>query len=177
MKAIQFGCGSHHFQGWENYDAEVDITKPLPFEDNSVDLAYASHVCEHVSAPDAFRFFKECHRILKSGGIMRICVPSIARVYELMDDAYVKWAKDAGFSDGTRRGAIEHLITNHGHLACWDEGTLRAAIWAAGFATALNQELNKSETPELCGLERHGEVIGERNNWIESIVVEGWKTT
>jgi len=174
MKAIQFGCGSHHFEGWENYDAEVDITKPLPFEDGTVDACYASHVCEHVSAPDAFRFFKECHRILKSGGIMRICVPSIARVYALMDDDYIKWTKEAGFADGTPQGAVEHLITNHGHLACWDSGTLSAAIWAAGFRVSCH-DLNQSGTPELCGLERHGEVIGENNNWIESIVVEGFK--
>jgi len=174
---IQFGSGSHHFDGWLNTEIDtVDITKPLPFENNSVDLCYASHTVEHITAPDAFRFFKECHRILKPEGVMRICVPSIARVHAHMDNEYIQWAKDAGFADGTPQGAVEHLITNHGHLACWDEHTLVAAIWAAGFAPA-HCELNESAHSELCGLERHGQVIGERNNWIESIIVEGWKTT
>jgi SAM-dependent methyltransferase len=172
---IQFGSGPLHFDGWLNTDIEtVDITKPLLFEDNSVDLCFASHVVEHITAPDAFRFFKECHRILKPNGVMRICVPSISRVYTHVDDEYLKWTKDAGYSDGTPEGVIEALIVGHGHLSCWSEEVLAAAIFAAGF-TPENCKLNESKKPDLVGLERHGQIIGERNNWIESIVVEGWK--
>jgi predicted SAM-dependent methyltransferase len=172
---IQFGSGSHHFDGWLNTEIDtVDITKPLPFPDECADACFASHVVEHVTAPEAFRFFKECHRILKPNGVMRICVPSISRVREFMDQDYIGWVKAAGFGDGTPQGAVEHLITNHGHLTCWSEKVLAAAIWAAGFNVE-HCELNQSKFDHLVGLERHGEVIGVRNNWIESIVCEGIK--
>ncbi len=30
---LNFGCGSNKLPGWRNMDAEIDITKPLPFKD------------------------------------------------------------------------------------------------------------------------------------------------
>jgi hypothetical protein len=32
---LHFGCGSNRLPGWTNFDAEVDISKPLPFFDAS----------------------------------------------------------------------------------------------------------------------------------------------
>ena len=176
MKAIQFGCGGNIFPApWENYDLDVDITKPLPFEDECTDLVYCSHTFEHVSPPDGFRFLKECLRILKPGGVLRLSVPSIEQVHAYKSEEYAAWVKEAGFGDGTQRGAIEHLITNHGHLACWSTGTLMAAMFAAGFHEVIDCPVGLSGHLDLCGLEWHGRVIGENNNRIESICVEGIK--
>ena len=85
MVHLNLGCGRHDIKpasaGWVNCDATahpgvdkvVDLTKPLPFADNSVDHIYLAHVFEHVfNWPDTL---KECHRILKPGGTVFIKVP------------------------------------------------------------------------------------------------------
>jgi SAM-dependent methyltransferase len=53
----------------------LDIAKPWPVEDASVDLALADFVVEHVTDPDAF--FAEAARVLKPGGV--ICIRTINR--------------------------------------------------------------------------------------------------
>ena len=37
MRKIHLGCGERKYIGWENYDREIDMRNPLPFEDNSID--------------------------------------------------------------------------------------------------------------------------------------------
>jgi predicted SAM-dependent methyltransferase len=178
---IQFCSGEHRFEGWFNTDLEfegnekVDITQPLPFADESADYVFCSHGVEHVTAPQAFRFFQECFRILKRGGVMRICVPSISRVATHLDQAYINFTVHRGYSDGDKRQSISHLITHHGHLACWGKEELKTAIWCAGFDSITSEQLNKSKYSKLRNLDKHGEVIGEHNNFIESIVVEAVK--
>lgn len=54
----------------------------LPFEDNSFDLVYSSHVLEHI--PDQNKALSEIYRVLKPGGIHFCVVPTRAeKVYAL----------------------------------------------------------------------------------------------
>jgi SAM-dependent methyltransferase len=46
-----------------------------PVEDQSTDLCLADNVLEHISDPD--KFFSECHRILRPGGIVCIRTPNV----------------------------------------------------------------------------------------------------
>lgn len=78
----------HH--GWVNTDVinlqnyaiqnqykflQMDSTKPLPFDANTVDYIVSSHMLEHLSWEEGFNFLKECHRIMKLNAVMRIAVP------------------------------------------------------------------------------------------------------
>jgi len=55
-------------------DEIVDLNKfPWKWKDNSVDGIHASHILEHFL--DHETFLRECHRILKPGGFLRIIVP------------------------------------------------------------------------------------------------------
>ncbi len=51
-----------------------DVTK-LPFEDNSFDGVYCSHVIEHLYPEQAHRLLYEMARVLKKGGIFVIGAP------------------------------------------------------------------------------------------------------
>ena len=93
-KMINLGCGDQTKQGWENYDYHptsrdvrpIDLRKPLPFEDDSVDVVYSSHVVEHLTRTEGARFINECYRILKRTGLIRLATPdleTIAREYLL----------------------------------------------------------------------------------------------
>lgn len=59
----------------DGVDHKVDITK-LPFETESVDFVFASHVLEHIR--DDAAALSEIRRILKPGGIAVLPVPLVA---------------------------------------------------------------------------------------------------
>lgn len=88
MKLVNLGCGNCFHRDWINLDfkskdknvLEHDLTTRLPFEDCSVDVLYSSHVLEHFSKCFAPKFLKECHRVLKPGGTVRIVVPDLEQL-------------------------------------------------------------------------------------------------
>ena len=92
MRLLNFGCGETTHPDWTNLDASPvspdviahDLRRRFPFADGAFDAVYGSHVLEHLEPDAASRLLGECHRILRSGGILRIVVPdleAIARLY------------------------------------------------------------------------------------------------
>lgn len=57
-----------------------DLNHNLPFRDAAFDVIYCSHVLEHFSKRHAPIFLKECHRVLRAGGLIRIVVPDFERL-------------------------------------------------------------------------------------------------
>jgi predicted SAM-dependent methyltransferase len=169
MRKLNLGCGGNILDGWENHDSDVDIRNPLPYEDESIDFIFIEHCVEHVTTPDAVRFFAECLRILKYEGTLRVAVPSADKIYDLADGEYLKWHGQSGFGDGTKRGAVRSILLDHGHLSAWNHSILEACLFAAGF------EQEKIYGSTIGELEGHGKVIGEHNNEIETIVMEAVK--
>src|SRR6266481_6951280 len=89
MTKVQFGCGPNQLDGWTNLqENEGDITRPLNFADNSVDYILVEHVVEHVTHKQAWRFFEEAYRILKKGGVLRVIVPSVDKIWIYSDEDY-----------------------------------------------------------------------------------------
>lgn len=186
MRKVQFGCGSNRLSGWENYDMEIDISQPLPFENESIDVIFTEHCVEHITSPEAYRFFEECFRILKPSpkgftideiecGILRVCVPDITRVLKKLDYDYLLWLKDAGFGDGTYNSAIKNLVVNHGHKSLWTQELLSDCLMSVGFYGTYYREIWQSDFDLLKNLEGHYRAIGYKNAWIESTVVEAIK--
>lgn len=175
MLKLNLGAGGDIKEGWRNMDIMfdppnyIDITKQLPFEDNSVDFIYTSHTVEHATTPDAVRFFTEAYRILKYNGTIRVVVPSADKIYNFADGPYLKWHGQSGFGDGSKRKAVQSILLDHGHLSAWNNSILEACLFAAGF------DPDKIYSCDFSELDGHGKVIGDHNNKIESIVMEGIK--
>lgn len=80
---LNLGCGDVKKEGYLNIDLYGspdlihDISQPLPFEDNSIDEIYASHVVEHLSRDEWKRAKKDWVRVLKNGGKIEIICPEI----------------------------------------------------------------------------------------------------
>lgn len=54
-----------------------DLRKGIPFDDETFDTVYHSHLLEHIDREFAPSFLRECYRVLKSGGILRAVVPDL----------------------------------------------------------------------------------------------------
>jgi SAM-dependent methyltransferase len=57
-----------------------DLSKGLPFESNSIDVVYHSHVLEHLDRNIASDFLLEIKRVLRKDGIQRIVVPDLEKI-------------------------------------------------------------------------------------------------
>lgn len=64
----------------------ADAVTKLPLADASVDVLYTSHMLEHLERSKVDSFLSEAKRVLKSGGIIRICVPDL----RIIIDRYIK---------------------------------------------------------------------------------------
>ncbi len=88
---VNLGCGDRYHPEWINIDIapqsrEVirhDLSQSLPFEDASCDVVYHSAVIEHMRRTDVLPFLRECHRVLKRGGLIRIAVPDLEKLCQL----------------------------------------------------------------------------------------------
>jgi predicted SAM-dependent methyltransferase len=94
---LNLGCGSRYLSTWQNVDfvskseqvLAANLIEGIPFQNNRFDVVYHSHVLEHFRKEDAPKFLKECHRVLKKEGVIRVVVPNlepIARNYLHMLD-------------------------------------------------------------------------------------------
>ena len=85
------GCGKNFHSDWINVDLDskydkvikCNFLKEFPFEEDEFDVVYHSHVLEHLSKEDGKVFIKNCYRILKPEGIIRIVVPDLEEIVKL----------------------------------------------------------------------------------------------
>lgn len=145
---IQFCCGGNRLDGWNNHDADCDITRALPFPDGCADAVFIEHGLEHVSPPDGLRFLIEAHRILKNRGILRVCVP-------VLDRLSMEHARD--------------IIWGHGHLTAFNSNLLKQLVCIAGFKPENVQFSPRSE------IDSHWKAIGIEKDDLESCRVEAVK--
>jgi len=90
MKKINLGCGWRDFgKDWIHIDGgdyphlnSKDIFN-LPYENNSIDLIYASHVIEYFSREEIPLILNKWKNKLKTGGILRLAVPDFAEIARL----------------------------------------------------------------------------------------------
>lgn len=103
-----------------------------PVETESIDLLYSDAVLEHVERPE--KFFSECHRVLKPGGLLCIRTPNrwsyISMIASLVPNrwhakvvSYVQKGREARdvfptFYRANTPRAIRRLLRDHGFDGC-----------------------------------------------------------
>jgi SAM-dependent methyltransferase len=166
---LHLGSGKSRLQGWVNidtYPAElaVDLRWGLPFDDESADYVFMSHVFEHFYYPnEAVGVLKEIHRVLSCEGRLRIIVPDIEKCIH----AYVE--HDATFFAERRKTwhwwpesltRLEDFLAYAGagphpglflsaHKFGYDFETLEHALRKAGFSSVVRSEFMQSDDPVL----------------------------
>jgi SAM-dependent methyltransferase len=165
---------------WPPHVRYVNLLKPLPFANYSVDAVYASHVWEHLYRQDAEKVTREVLRVLKPGGVLRLAVPNLehyCRVY--LSDAGS--AEAAGHLNeklllrlSARPAGIKGLYAAfadfHSHKFMYDAPSLCALLKGAGFEQVERKDAFDSRIPEIVEVESR-----ERVSPTAGIAVEGVK--
>jgi predicted SAM-dependent methyltransferase len=105
MKYLNLGCG-HYFSNdvrWTNIDfvstgegvIAHNLLQGIPANDVSFDAVYHSHVLEHFTKANGFKFMQECYRVLKPNGIIRIAIPDLEQIAKL----YIKFLEQGVASE------------------------------------------------------------------------------
>jgi predicted SAM-dependent methyltransferase len=194
---LQLGAGPNPLPGWLNTDLAPDIdrdhraelvfldaAKPFPISDASFDYVFTEHQIEHISEADARLMVKECFRVLKPAGRIRIATPDLSTILHLYDDPlpndarhYVEWVMARfrpNVPSGNRRCyVVNHIFADHGHQFIYDYETLSALLIDAGFTDIARHDPGESDDPVLRGTEAHGRAIGDEDvNRFETLVIE-----
>ena len=192
IKKLNLGSGYHVLDGWLNADVfpplkkvlKIDATKKYPFDDQTFDYIFSQHMIEHVSYAQGQQMLKECFRILKDGGKIRISTPDLLFLISLYQSekseqqkAYIKWSTQRcieGAPICNDTFVINHFVRAWGHTFIYDEKVLRFALQEAGFKEIVKCNLNESEDPILRNLENE-ERIPAGFLRLESLVLEAKK--
>jgi predicted SAM-dependent methyltransferase len=197
VRKLQIGAGPNPLRGWLNTDllpdtypehrneiVFLDATRPFPFLDLTFDYVFSEHQIEHIPEPAAHSMIKECFRVLRPGGRLRIATPDLAAILDLYEEPlnkteqhYVEWVMTTfrpNIGSGNKRCyVINHMFTDHKHEFIYDFETLSAIFAEAGFAEILQRKPGESDDPVLRGVELHGQAIGDEEvNRFETMVIE-----
>lgn len=86
---VNLGCGNRYHKDWLNLDSSAadpvlvkraDLRHGIPLADESCDVVYHSHFLEHLTKIQASSFTRECHRVLKPNGIIRVATPNLEEI-------------------------------------------------------------------------------------------------
>jgi predicted SAM-dependent methyltransferase len=189
VRKLQLGAGGYHPDGWLNTDIEpgedeafLDATKPFPMPDAGFSYIFSEHVFEHLTYEDGLAMLRECRRILKPGGRMRLATPNLLKLVALFQDARSDEARryvqdKIKVQDWPNEPAPECFILNlelrnFGHKFVYDPATLRGSLERAGFGDVREYRPGESDDPALRGLERRHKTSVQPVNDYETMVFE-----
>ncbi len=119
-----------------------DLKYGLPFNDNSIDFIYTSHLLEHMFYDEAVELLIEAHRVLKNVGVIRINVPDLDYVIEL-------------FSRGSFRDALGYFFCSSKneylgrHQYLYNFEILEAVLKEIGFSEVRRCNYRTGKTPDI----------------------------
>lgn len=136
-KNLHLGCGMVNHPSFINMDGQAashihfvrGIDKLKPFQDQTIDLIYASHCLEHFPFNKIPHILLEWKRVLKIGGILRLSVPD----FDLLLDIY-----------STNNQEMENIMMpllggqnsyHNFHMTAFNQRYLTKLLKNAGFST------------------------------------------
>jgi SAM-dependent methyltransferase len=151
-----------------------DLRRAFPWDDDSAEVIYSSHTLEHLSPGEGRRFMRECHRVLRPGGLIRIVVPDLRATVEGYLAGKVSSLEflDALSADPVQPGdgRFKRLLAPHvrfPHRCMYDADTLPELMRAAGFDAGLTDAF-RSRIEDVGAVETWERTLG-------AVIAEGTK--
>ena len=153
----------------------------LPLPSESFERVFSEHLIEHVDWIDGAGMLRECHRVLRPRGRIRIGTPDLLRVVGLFDaehddaarrymDEYAKAFLPPGASGPAF--VANQAFRGWGHRFLYDEDTLAAALQAAGFAEVRRFGWGETDDPAFRGVEAAGDEFTASTRAYETLCLE-----
>lgn len=147
---LHLGSGRERKPGWINVDLIGDpvdlawnLARPLPFDDSTVDGIFHEHLLEHLPLGAGAALTRECVRVLRPGGTLRIGVPDVAALI-------ADYATGTGDLLTRKPGrptallALQEMFYWHRHCTMYDLETLDVLVRWAGLDSAVRSEWGSS---------------------------------
>jgi predicted SAM-dependent methyltransferase len=193
---LELGAGPNGKPGWLATDLQehkndkgthtiaLDAAKPFTLPDGCFDFIYCEHMIEHIPFAGGQQMLKECRRILKPGGIIRIVTPSLGFLLRILsadrsrlEQNYLEWSLKTFVPDApavTNAFFLNNFVRAWGHVFIYDHETLRLAMIAAGFNNIKECPMGRSEHQVLSNLENESRLPPGFLD-LESMIFEGTK--
>ena len=148
IKKINMGCGKRNFGlDWIHIDGgdfehlHSKNIKILPFEDNTIDLIYSSHVLEYFDRGEVIQVLKEWRRVLKNGGTLRLAVPD----FQSMARLYMEGGCSLEQILGPLYGKMKMGDTTIFHKTTYDFNSLKQILFECGFTDIIVYDWKNTE--------------------------------
>lgn len=137
MKKINMGCGWRDFgPSWIHIDSGdyshldyLSVIDLSQFEDDSIDLIYASHVVEYFDREQVIPLLAEWRRILKPDGTLRIAVPNFENISKLYCEGKYPLDNFVGLLYGRMPMGSETIY----HKTVYDFNSLKSVLEASSY--------------------------------------------
>lgn len=159
---------------WDNKIFIHNLTKPLPWKNESVDIIYSSHTLEHLTKAEGFKLLQECTRVLKPNGIIRIMVPDLQCVVndynanKFPANEFIERIDALYIDKGSKIKLLLAPLVQFPHKCMYDARTLLSIISKLGI-NARSRTAFESAIPNIRSFE-----IPERTQF--AVIIEGQKT-
>ncbi len=140
---LHLGCGTKYLPGFVNIDANprqrldlwLDVRCGLPFATASVESAYSTHMIEHFYPDELEKLLRECVRVLKPGGGMRLVVPNLQSAIAAYQQKRNDWFYDSfpRHFDSVGGRFSNFVFCDGQHRTAFDFSYLEEELRKAGF--------------------------------------------
>lgn len=128
-----------------------DLSYGIPLHDHSADFVYSSHFLEHLFRNDAEHMLQESFRVLKPGGVLRLCVPNLEYAVSL----YARGEKEAMLSNYFFVDDDNSYYARHKYM--YDFPMLEAMLSKLGFYDIQRCSYREGLTPDLLNMDNRPE--------------------
>ena len=154
VRHLHLGCGTKYLPGFVNIDGNLfnkidlwlDVRNGLPFSSCSVDSIYSTHMFEHFYPDELNRLLRDCLRVLKPGGGIRLIVPNLESAISAYRQNKADWFYDSfpRHFDSLGGRFSNFVFCDGQHRTAFDFSYLDEVLKAAGFREVERSSEGKS---------------------------------
>jgi predicted SAM-dependent methyltransferase len=148
---LHLGSGKEHKANWVNVDLLGDpvdlawnLARPLPLPDDSVDAIFHEHLLEHLPLDKGIAFLRECDRVLKPDGVIRIGVPDAGALIDSYREDPDGLLGQLRPDRPTPMLALQEFFYWYRHRCMYDLQTLLMVGASAGFTRLVPRSAGES---------------------------------